>query len=82
MSGGTGFDWQFVVVSLAALWGGWALLKPLLRFRAAKRANASPACARCAAGETCGTAEPSPNEGLVTLGAGRVARTSGAKPPA
>lgn len=69
MSGAGGFDWQFLVVSLAALWGAWALLRPLLRWRAARK-RALPACARCAAGESCGTAEPAKNGGLVTIGAG------------
>jgi len=40
-----GFDWQFVVVSLAAAWGGWVLLRPLLRFRGAKKNTG--ACGRC-----------------------------------
>jgi len=64
---GFGLDWQFVIVTLAALWGAWILLRPLLAARRAK--PASGACARCSAGTPCaskgGVRESS---GLVTLG--------------
>jgi len=46
-----GVDWQFVIVTLAALWGAWILLRPLLPARRAK--PASGACARCSAGSRC-----------------------------
>jgi hypothetical protein len=73
------FDWQFLVVTLAALWGGWALLRPLLRLRAARKEGA--ACAHCAAGNPCEPAETvdtaarpaTASSGLVSIGSGRKA---------
>jgi hypothetical protein len=41
----TGFDWQFVIVTLAAGWGGWLLLRPLWAGRGAKKATG--ACGHC-----------------------------------
>lgn len=70
--GGTAFDWQFAAVTLAALWGAWALLRPLLRWRAAKRAAA---CPHCAAGDACAAqpaSAPAGSQPLVQIGAGRV----------
>jgi FAD:protein FMN transferase len=43
---GFAIDGQFVVVTLAALWGGWILLRPLLRRRGARK-NVG-ACGHCA----------------------------------
>lgn len=79
---GARFDWQFVIVSLAALWGAWAILRPLLRSRAARRAE-SAACAHCSAGHACAAPKVAANDSLVTLGAGRIGGGAGtAKPPA
>jgi len=77
MSAPGGFDWQFLVVTLAAVWGAWALARPLLRLRAAKRAEKG--CAKCAAGNPCASGEPSAEPKLVTLGAGRQARSAATK---
>ena len=74
MSAAGGFDWQFLVVTLAAGWGAWALAKPLLRLRAAKRAEKG--CAHCAAGNPCASDEPNAEPKLVTLGAGRPSRAT------
>jgi hypothetical protein len=64
-----GLDWQFVIVTLAALWGAWILLRPFLPARRKKPASgASGACARCSAGTPCAS-----KTGLVTLGSGRKA---------
>ncbi len=39
-------DWQFYVVSAAAVWGAWSLLRQLLP----SSGPAGPACGACAAG--------------------------------
>ncbi len=39
-------DWQFYVVTAAALWGAWALLRQLLP----SSGSSGPACGACAAG--------------------------------
>lgn len=64
-----GLDWQFVVVTLAAVWGGWVLLRPLWPVRDAEKAVG--ACGRCASSE-CGkeTAAPEAASGLVRIGSG------------
>jgi hypothetical protein len=72
------FDWQFLVVTLAALAGALVLLKPLLAARRAK--PQSGACGRCSSAD-CGKESAVPAggpTGLVTLGAGR--RTGGVAP--
>ncbi len=63
------FDPQFLIVTLAALWGGWILLRPLLAWRSRKKPTG--ACGRCSS-STCVT-PPAQNPGarLVTLGSGR-----------
>jgi hypothetical protein len=67
-SAGFAFDWQFAVVTLAALWGAWAVLRPILRWRATKRAAA---CAHCASGNPCATEKPEAGPKLVRIGEGR-----------
>lgn len=79
MSAAGGLDWQFLVVTLAAGWGAWALARPLLRLRAAKRAERG--CAKCAAGNPCASGETSAEPKLVTLGAGRPPRVASTKSP-
>ncbi len=66
MSGG--FDWQFVAVTLAALWGGWLLLRPLWRDRGAKKATG--ACGRCSSSDCTVPPEPGPAK-LVRIGRGK-----------
>jgi hypothetical protein len=68
-----GFDWQFVIVTLAALWGAWVLLRPFLPSRKGKPSStASGACARCSAGTPCASKTGAKEgSGLVTLGSGR-----------
>jgi hypothetical protein len=77
MSAANGFDWQFLVVTLAAGWGVWALARPLLRLRAAKRAERG--CAHCAAGNPCASGDSDPEPKLVTLGAGSPRRSTSTK---
>jgi len=67
--GTAGLDGQFVIVTLAALWGAWILLRPLLPARRGK--PASGACARCSAGTPCASKDGArESSGLVTLGGG------------
>ena len=66
---GAGFDWQFVVVTLAAVFGGWVLLRPLWQLRGSKKPTG--ACGRCS---SPGCTKP-PDSGpeatsLVRLGSG------------
>ncbi len=49
---GFAIDAQFVVVTLAAAWGGWILLRPLLRWRSAKKNVGG--CGRCASPDCTG----------------------------
>lgn len=63
-----GLDWQFVIVTLAALWGAWVLLRPFLPSRKKKQAEGS--CARCSAGTPCASNGARGTSGLVTLGSG------------
>lgn len=60
-----GLDWQFAIVTLAALWGAWILLRPLLPSRKPRRKTG--ACASCSSG--CEKA-PAREPGLVSLGGG------------
>lgn len=61
-----GLDWQFAAVTLAALWGAWILLRPLLPSR--KTGRKTGACASCSSGcEKTSASEP----GLVSLGGGK-----------
>lgn len=66
MSGG-GLDWQFVIVTLAAAWGGWVLLRPLLPVRGAKKAVG--ACGRCSS-PSCTKEATSGASKLVAIGSG------------
>ena len=60
-----GWDWQFAIVTLAALWGAWILLRPLLPSR--KTRPKTGACASCSSG--C-EKDPAGEPGLVSLGGG------------
>lgn len=65
-----GFDWQFVVVTLAAAWGGWVLLRPLWQVRGSKKA-ATGACGRCSSPDCTKPSAPGPGAtGLVRIGSG------------
>ena len=67
-----GFDWQFVVVTLAALCGGLVLLRPLWQFRGSKGApKATGACGRCSSPDCTRQAEPGAGAGLVRIGRGK-----------
>jgi hypothetical protein len=64
-----GFDWQFVAVTLAAVWGGWVLLRPLWQGRGSKKPTG--ACGRCSSPDCAKPAEPTPGAtGLVRIGSG------------
>jgi hypothetical protein len=60
-------DWQFLVVTAAALWGLWILVRPFLR------RQEKPGCPNCAASGHC-QSQPARGGGggerLVTLGSG------------
>jgi len=64
-----GFDWQFVVVTLAALCGGLVLLRPLWQLRGAKKPTG--ACGRCSSPDCTRQAEPGAGAGLVRIGRGK-----------
>lgn len=70
------FDWQFLVVTAAALWGMWILLRPFLP-RRRKDEEEAAACPRCTASGSCAS-KPARAEGagsgLVTLGSGGLSR--------
>jgi hypothetical protein len=69
------FDWQFLVVTAAALWGAWVLLRPLLAKRKDEAGGA--ACPRCASGNACASkTERDAETKLVTLGSGSRASRS------
>lgn len=61
-----GWDWQFVAVTLAALWGGWVLLRPLLPWRRAGKSTGT--CGSCSSTCTKGSAAAGGSSGLVSLG--------------
>ena len=63
---GAGLDWQFVIVTLAAAWGGWVLLRPLWPARGAKKTGA---CGRCSSPDCTKEASPE-TAGLVRIGSG------------
>lgn len=67
MNGAAGIDWQFVVVTLAALFGGWVLLRPLWQPRGSKKPTG--ACGRCSSPD-CTKPPASGETGLVRLGSG------------
>ena len=67
---GAGFDWQFVVVTLAAAWGGWVLLRPLWQLRGSS-ASKKPvgACGHCSSPGCTKQPDPGPGAtGLVRIG--------------
>lgn len=75
MSAASGLDWQFVIVTLAAAWGAWILLRPLWASR--KSEKPVGACGRCSSA-SCKPAEASEasaafsgsGSGLVAIGSG------------
>jgi hypothetical protein len=84
-----GLDWQFVIVTLAALWGGWILLRPLWASR--KSGKPVGACGRCSSASCTGvtperseasTAFSGSGSGLVAIGSGspRKPKVSAAPP--
>lgn len=83
-----GFDGQFVIVTLAAAWGAWVLLRPLW----ASRTSGKPtgACGNCSSAackpveRTEGSAAFSSSgsgSGLVAIGSGSPRRAKGAAGP-
>jgi hypothetical protein len=82
VSGAAGFDWQFVVVTLAAVWGGWMLLRPLWRSRG-DRKTATGACGRCSSAACTSKPGPAASTRLVGIGSGglRQPKRSGSLPP-
>lgn len=78
-----GLDWQFVIVTLAALWGGWILLRPLWASR--KGGKPAGACGNCSsvACKTGAMPADSPASGLVAIGSGtpRKPRSSAGSSP-
>jgi hypothetical protein len=68
-------DWQFYVVTAAALCGAVAIVRPLFTRRKANADGSPAACPHCASGTAaCSKASPAPAAGgerLVTLGSGR-----------
>jgi hypothetical protein len=74
-----GLDWQFVIVTLAAGWGGWVLLRPLLPVWGAKGAKkAAGACGRCSSPDCTKEASPQASGGLVSIGSGAPRKPPGA----
>jgi hypothetical protein len=68
-------DWQFLVVTAAALWGVWILLRPFLPRRGKEAVGGCPNCA--AAGQCQSQSARGGGERLVTLGSGpRPARST------
>ena len=65
MISAVGLDWQFVVVTLAALLGGGFLLRPL--WSARKSREAAGSCGNCS-GRTCRKGAAVPRQELVSLG--------------
>jgi len=66
---GAGFDWQFVVVTLAAVCGGLVLLRPLWQLRSSKDApKPTGACGRCSSPGCAVRTDPDPDTTLVRLG--------------
>ncbi len=62
-------DWQFYIVTAAAVWGALTLLRQLLP----KSGPAGPACGACASG-ACACAKKPPAAPLVTLEVHRSSR--------
>ncbi len=67
-------DWQFYVVTAAAAWGAWALLRQLLP----RSGDSGPACGACATGAAACVKKPPAAAGasspLVVLGDRRPSR--------
>lgn len=85
-----GFDWQFVIVTLAAAWGAWVLLRPFWASRKAQKPTG--ACGRCSSAACKPVARPEDSaaafssgsgSGLVAIGSGspRRAKSATAPPP-
>lgn len=82
------FDWQFLVVTAAALWGVWILLRPFLpRRRKEEEEGAAAACPRCTASGSCASRASGRTgnagvggSGLVTLGSGSSGGRLGKRP--
>lgn len=70
-----GWDWQFVAVTLAALWGAWLLLRPLLSRKAGPKTGACGSCSSSG----CTKDSAVSGSGLVSLGGGN--RQRSAEPP-
>ena len=76
MNAGITLDWQFLVVTAAALWGLWILLRPFLprRRKEQEEAAGDAACPRCSASGSCASKPAksggAADSGLVTLGSG------------
>lgn len=71
MTAGIPLDGQFLVVTAAALWGLWVLLRPFLprRRKEQEEAGGGAACPRCSASGSCASAAAKAGgSGLVTLG--------------
>lgn len=85
-----GFDWQFVIVTLAAAWGAWILLRPLWASR--KGRNPTGACGNCSSAACKPVERPQASaafsssgsgsdSGLVAIGSGSPRRAKSAAPP-
>jgi hypothetical protein len=74
---GAGFDWQFMIVTLAALGGCWILLRPLwVSLSVGKAAGkiagkTMGACSRCPSAACKQEPVPEASSGLVRIGSGR-----------
>lgn len=80
MIGAAGIDWQFLVVTGAAVWGAWFLLRPLRRVRGAEPRGG---CGHCS---SLGCMKPEGGKpkaaGLVRLsGASRLRKSFQGPPP-
>jgi hypothetical protein len=78
---GLPFDWQFLVVTAAALWGLWVLLRPFLtRLGKNQEEAGGAACPRCSASGSCASSAAKSGgsgSGLVTLGSGGRGKPAG-----
>jgi hypothetical protein len=85
-----GFDGQFVIVTLAAAWGAWVLLRPLWASR--KGGKPTGACGNCSsvackpveraeASAAFSSSGSGSGSGLVAIGSGAPRRAKGAAGP-
>lgn len=82
-----GFDGQFVIVTLAAAWGAWILLRPLWASR--KSGKPTGACGNCSSAackpveraEAAAFSSSGSGSGLVAIGSGSPRRAKGAAGP-